>query len=247
MPLANALTVLAAFTAREPRLRNGELAARTGLPRSTVTRLVSTLVAQGYLLQSSVDRRFSLAPSVLALGYGAVAHGQLRCAVDDRLKEFADRHQVQVNISARDRLDLIVVDSSRASGWSPPVEVPNGTRVGIAGSPMGWTLLAALPRTERDYLTDSIERHTPREWQRVRRHAHEAIARVHSDGYYAWRGGQGEAFGVIATPVIDGREPPLVLACMMAGAQMTRGRIERELAPRLLVLAERIVHERRLP
>ena len=243
MPLAKALALLAAFSAHEPKLGNGELAARTGLPRATVTRLVSTLVGQGYLQQSSLDRKYTLAPSVLALGYVAVAHGQLRCPIEGRMKEFAERHQVQVSISARDRLDLIVVDSRRAAGSALQAGVPTGTRVGIAGSPMGWALLAALPRGERDYLTDSIERHGPLEWQRVRRLANEAIARVQYDGYCTSLRWPDKALGVVATPLMIERDPPLVLACIGGGLRMTRARMERELAPSLLTLAGRIVQE----
>lgn len=243
MPLAKALSLLAAFSAREPKLGNGDLAARTGLPRATVTRLVSTLVHQGYLHQTPIDRKYTLAPSVLALGYGAVAHGQLRCPVEERMKGFAERHQVQVSISARDRLELIVVDSRRAAGSQLQEGVPTGSRVGIAGSPMGWALLAALPRCERDYLTDSIERNGPTEWQRVRRLANDAIARVQHDGYCTSLSWTTQALGVVAAPLLIGRDPPLVLACIGGGLRMTHARMERELAPSLLTLAGQIVQE----
>src|SRR5246500_2882221 len=46
---AKALDLLSAFSFREPRLSLADLAARTGIPRATAFRLLSTLEQSGFL------------------------------------------------------------------------------------------------------------------------------------------------------------------------------------------------------
>src|SRR6516225_2333811 len=73
-PFARAMELLWAFTPQDRWLGNRELAQRTGLPPSTVSRIAQTLVLLGYLHHAHVERKYRLAPSVLALGYGVIAN-----------------------------------------------------------------------------------------------------------------------------------------------------------------------------
>src|SRR5262245_16374405 len=67
VPFARALAVIGAFGPHDRWLGNGELAARTGLPQSTVTRIAQSLVALRYLHYSHGERKYRLAAPVLAL------------------------------------------------------------------------------------------------------------------------------------------------------------------------------------
>ena len=77
-PFARALSLLAAFTSQDDWLGTGELAARTALPSSSVSRLARSLVLLGYLLHSTTRRAYRLAAPVLALGYGAIANSDVQ-------------------------------------------------------------------------------------------------------------------------------------------------------------------------
>jgi len=68
------------------------------------------------------------------------------------MQAFADQHKVHVNLSTRDRLDLIVLESCSSQQSALALSLHVGVRLGIASSPMGWALLAALPDVERFYL-----------------------------------------------------------------------------------------------
>ena len=63
--LARGLAVLAAFRSGEPQLSNQDLASRTSLPKSTVSRLTYTLTQLGYLDQDASTGRYQLGLAVL--------------------------------------------------------------------------------------------------------------------------------------------------------------------------------------
>ncbi|WP_077000822.1 IclR family transcriptional regulator [Variovorax sp. KK3] len=233
-PFARAMELLWAFTPQDRWLGNRELAQRTGLPASTVSRIAQTLVLLGYLHHDAADRKYRLAPPVLALGYGAIANSGVQRAARQQMQAMADQHRLHVNLSSRDRLDLIVLESCSGAGAPLALNLHAGVRVGIASSPMGWALLAALPELERYYLLENVERRMPREWPRLRRRSSEAIAQVHQLGFCASLGEWDAELGIIAAPLVVEHHAPLVVACVGSSAQMTRARVERELGPKLL-------------
>ena len=63
MPLARALSILSAFTPQEPWLGNQEIALETGIPAPTVSRMLRSLVALGYLRHAPERRKYRLAAS----------------------------------------------------------------------------------------------------------------------------------------------------------------------------------------
>jgi DNA-binding IclR family transcriptional regulator len=152
------------------------------------------------------------------------------------MRAFASEHKVHLNLTYRDRLDLIVLESCSSPQAPASLRLPVGGRVGIASSPMGWALLASLPEIERDYLLENVEHRMPREWALLRRRSTEAIAQVHQQGFCTaleWDRDR----GIVAAPLRIDDHAPLVLACMTSTLQMQRSRVERDLGPRLLAMA----------
>jgi len=239
-PFARALSLLAAYTPGDRWLGNRDLSARTGLPPSTVTRIAQTLVLLGYLFHEPEGRRYRLAPSALALGYGATANSDVQRLAGACMRAFAERHKVHMNLSSRDRLDMIVLETCHSAESSLALNLHVGVRVGIASSPMGWALLAALPELERYYLLENVERRTLREWPRVRRRTSEAIAQVLNVGFCTSLGEWDRDMGIVAAPLMIEDHAPLVLACVGSSQQMTRARVEREIGPQLLAMVSSI-------
>jgi DNA-binding IclR family transcriptional regulator len=242
-PFARALALLAVFTPQDRWLGNRDLASRSGLPASTVTRIAHSLVGLGYLHYAADDHRYRLAPAVLALGYGAIANSAVQQSARVQMKAFADQHKVHVNLSTRDRLDVVVLESCNGAQSPLKLNLHVGVRAGIASSPMGWALLAALPELERYYLLDNIERRMAREWPRLRRRVGQAIAEVREKGFCSSLGEWDQDLGIIAAPLMIEGHAALVLACVGASAQMTRPRVDRDLGRRLLAMATTIRHE----
>src|SRR5947207_7605952 len=72
--LSRGLDVLRAFQPNDGLLGNQEIAARTNLPKPTVSRLTYTLTRPGYLTPVPRFEKYQLAPSAMALGYAALAN-----------------------------------------------------------------------------------------------------------------------------------------------------------------------------
>ncbi|WP_322045133.1 IclR family transcriptional regulator [Paraburkholderia sp. J67] len=242
-PLVRALALIAAFGPQERWLGNGQLAQRTGLPPSTVSRITQSLASLGYLRYDGTQRKYRLCAAVLGLGYAAIAHSAIQGLAAQRMAAFAHQHGLHVCLAVRDRLDLVVLECRRS--LSSPVMLPLhvGMRVGMALSPMGWSLLAALPELERSYLLENVERRTPRDWARLRRRVLEGIAQVGETGYCTAIGEWEPELGILAASVLLEGNAPFVLVCIGASRVMSRARVERELGPRLLAMAHELQSE----
>lgn len=242
-PLVRALVLISAFAPHERWLGNGQLAQRTGLPPSTVTRIAQSLVQLGYLLYDGAERKYRLSPAVLGLGYAAIAHSAIQGLAGEYMAAYAREHKAHVCLAVRDRLDLVVLECRRS--LASPVTLPLhvGMRVGMALSPMGWALLAALPELERSYLLENVERRVVKDWPRLRRRVAEGIAQVCEKGYCTAVGEWEPDLGIVATPVLLEGTSPFVLACIGASQGMTRARVERELGPRLLAMGRALQAE----
>jgi len=245
-PLVRALAVCAAFTPQDRWLGNSQLAQRTQLPPSTVSRIAQTLVRLGYLQHDGQERKYRLTAAVLGLGYAAITQSVVQRHARPHMLAFAEQHRVHVSLAARDRLDLVVLESRRGQDMPAAMGLPVGIRIGMALSPMGWSLLSALPELERHYLLENVEQRVPRDWARLRRRVGEGMAQVHDKGYCTAIGEWDPEIGIVAAPLVVDGQSPFVLACVGASARLSRARIERELGPRLLTMArgiQRDIHQ----
>src|SRR5260370_22396 len=76
--LSRGLDVLRAFQPNDGLLGNQEIAARTNLPKPTVSRLTHTLTKLGYLTPVPRVEKYHLAPSAMALAHAALANRRAR-------------------------------------------------------------------------------------------------------------------------------------------------------------------------
>jgi DNA-binding IclR family transcriptional regulator len=99
---AKALDLLSAFSFREPRLSLADLATRTGIPRPTAFRLLTTLEQAGFVAKTSGEYRLGIKCFVL---------GNIVAASLD-LREKAQRHLEQLRDATGETVHLAVLD-----GW----------------------------------------------------------------------------------------------------------------------------------
>jgi DNA-binding IclR family transcriptional regulator len=240
VPLARSLAILGAFTPQEPWLGNQEIVFEPGIPAPTVSRMVRSLVALGYLHYSPAQRKYRLAASVLSLGYAAIAHSSVQRLARLEMQSFADASGTYVVLAARDRLDVIVLETCASKPATIDLELHAGARLRIASSPMGWALLAALPELERFYLLGNVERRAGRDWPHLRRRISEGISQTHNAGYCTSLGEWEPDLAIVAAPLVIRDQTPLVLACIGPSAKLGRARVERELGPRLVAAAQHL-------
>jgi DNA-binding IclR family transcriptional regulator len=237
-PLVRGLSILSVFTPDKPTLGNLEIAQATGIPAPTVLRLLKSLVALGYLHQDKTSRKYSLAAASLALGYAAIADPDLQRLASIEMRKFAEATDTYVLLGTRERLDILILDTQIGSRAVLDLRLRPGMRMHIAYSLMGWALLAALPEAERSYLLGELERRPDENWPTIGRRMHEKIAQVRELGFGMLHGDWEPELACVAAPVPLPDRPPMVLGCVGRTGRLAQARLERELGPRLVTIAQ---------
>ena len=105
--LARGLELLACFRSGEKLLGNQELAERSKLPKSTVSRLTYTLTKLGYLQYDDQIGKYRLGTATLALGSAMLSKLDIRQLARPMMQELADFSRATVSLGIRHPLTII--------------------------------------------------------------------------------------------------------------------------------------------
>ncbi|MFW2544926.1 IclR family transcriptional regulator [Primorskyibacter sp. 2E107] len=141
--LARGLMVLRAFRASDDGLGNAEISERTGLPKSTVSRLTFTLRSLGYLTHARRHDRYRPGPALLALGNVAQASISFVDVCAPIMQRMADETGTLALLLVRDNAKLLILRTWRPRGVSS-LWLEAGHRLPFAGTSSGHTMLAAM-------------------------------------------------------------------------------------------------------
>jgi DNA-binding IclR family transcriptional regulator len=238
--LARGLDVLRAFTPQDGLLGNHEIAARTGLPRPTISRLTHTLTRLGYLKHSERLGKYQLGTAVLSLGYAVLANIGMRQVARPLMQVLSDHANASVSLGSRDRLNMLYIEHCRAIG-TVTLRLDLGSRIPIATTAMGRALLAALPESEREYLMQHIAKREGANWAKVRAGIERAIEDYKTKGFVMSVGDwQGDVHAV-GVPLIPPDGSGIVaFNCGGPSFLFDRKRLLTDLGPRLVNLVRNV-------
>ena len=232
--LARGFEVLRAFDAGDPLLGNQEIAARTGLPKPTVSRITYTLTRLGYLKYVPKLERYRLGSGVLAINQAYLSSLVIRDIARPHMLELATVSRGTVALGDRDRLSMVYIELQRAVS-QVILHQDIGSRLPLARSAMGWAWLAQAPETVRRPVLDAVKRAEGKDWSTVKKQIAQAEKEMAETGFClsigSWMpdiNGAGTAF---LAP--DGQT---VFAFNLGGPSfvLTEARLREELAPRLV-------------
>jgi DNA-binding IclR family transcriptional regulator len=226
--LSRGLDVLRAFQPNDGLLGNQEIAARTNLPKPTVSRLTYTLTRLGYLTPVPRFEKYQLAPAAMALGYAALANLGVR-----HLSGGA------VAVGGRDRLSMIYFGQSR--GMTLGVQLDVGSRIPIATTAMGRAYVWALPDEDRASLLRELREHYGTRWARMRDGIERAGETMAKHGFAISAGEWHDdihAVGV-ALKLNDGTGP-YAFNCGAPAFRFTEDRLRNDIGPRLVAMVRNI-------
>lgn len=166
--LARGLAVLKAVAEADQPLTNRDLAASTGIPKATVSRLATTLLSAGFLRQAPGSERYSLGAATLQLGNAYLRTFDFRQQARLYLAELAEVAGANVHLGVRDGLDVLLIDTLRPRSALILSRMDVGSRMNIATSAAGRAYLAALSPQERASLHDEIRAASGEQWPQVR-------------------------------------------------------------------------------
>jgi DNA-binding IclR family transcriptional regulator len=235
--LERGVEVLRAFRAGASVLGNGELAERTGLSRSTVSRLAQTLERAGLLEHDRAARAYRLAPPVLGLALAMRSGSTVLGVALPLMRSVAERAKVNVGIAVADRDEMLYLDSVRVRRRAALRNVVAGQRVPIELTSLGRAWLAAAPEAERDAVLARIAARRGSGWAPLRRAIEEARRDVRRRGWCvaAW---QPEVVAVAAPLVLPDR--PLHVVNVSVSTAESPTRVAATLGPMAVTLVERI-------
>jgi DNA-binding IclR family transcriptional regulator len=149
--LSHGLAILQSFSTEQPNLTNGELARKTGMARSSVSRLTHTLVKLGYLDYDTSTRSYRLGLSVLPLQPAALAGTRVIESAAPEMQELANRLHLRVLLTVYDSFGLTVVHGTCTN---PDIPAPSrvGSRYEIPRRAMGRAYIASCSPYEQEQI-----------------------------------------------------------------------------------------------
>lgn len=238
--LARGLDVLRAFHPNDGLLGNQEIAARTKLPKPTVSRLTHTLTKLGYLTQVPRFEKYQLAPAAMALGYAALANLGVRHLSETFRDELMRQTGGAVAVGGRDRLSMIYFGQSR-SHLTVGVQLDVGSRIPIASTAMGRAYLWALPNDERLALMREMRDHYGSRWSRMKAGIARAGEMVQTHGFAISAGEwQDDVHAVGVALTLNDGTGPYAFNCGAPAFRFTEDRLRNDIGPRLVSMVRNI-------
>jgi DNA-binding IclR family transcriptional regulator len=238
--LSRGLDVLRAFHPNDGLLGNQEIAARTNLPKPTVSRLTYTLTRLGYLTPVPRFEKYQLAPAAMALGYAALANLGVRQLSEPYREELMRQTGGAVAVGGRDRHSMIYFGQSR-NGLTLGVQLDVGSRIPIATTAMGRAFIWALPDDERAILLRELREHYGSRWPKMRDGIERSGEIVGKHGFAMSAGEwQDDVHAVgVALKLNDGTGP-YAFNCGAPAFRFTEDRLLNDIGPRLVAMVRNI-------
>jgi len=238
--LARGLDVLSSFRSGDRLLGNQDIAARCGLPKSTVSRLTYTLTKRGYLHYIEDEGKYRLGTATLALGSAMLARFDVRQIARPMMQELAEFADAHVGLATRDRLSMIYIEVCR--GHSPvTLAVEVGSRIPIGTTSMGRAYLACCAEEERRDIMKQMRELDDVAWPRRRAAIAEGITQYQELGCCTSFGDWQPDVNGIAIGFRPGSGlPPMAINCGGPAFTLSKEFLLESVRPRLIEMAQRL-------
>jgi len=238
--LARGLEVLSCFRSGDKALGNQEIALRCRLPKSTVSRLTSTLTKLGYLIQVEESGKYRLGTATLSLGSAMLARLDVRQIARPMMQELADATRSMVSLGTRDRLSMIYVENCRSSA-ALTLSLDVGSRIPVSTSAIGRAWLAAISDRERQDFMERVQELDEVAWPDIRTGIERAMEDYETLGITCSFGDWQKDVNAIARAFQPGGGlPPMAINCGGPSFSLSKEFLLTEVRPRLIDMVTRL-------
>lgn len=238
--LARGLSILSAFRRNDSSLGNAELSERTGLNKSTVSRMTYTLALHDYLAFNAHTREYSLGPQVIALGALALATTNVRTLAIPIMRQLAKEGSFNVGLGTQQGLQMVYTDAMEGGGLVGLRLYP-GSRLPIATSAMGKAYLAGIDKDQRAVLMQHLETHYADDWPRIRKGIEAALVELRTKGYCSSIGDWQPDIHGVAVPIAALPGSPVYVLNLGGPAYLLpEADLHEQFAPRLVAAVRQI-------
>ena len=229
--LARGLQVLAAFGPDDDLLGNKDIAARTGIPKPSVSRLTDTLVKLNFLQQDAANGLYRLGSATIALGLTARHSLDLATIAQPFMERFALEHGISVELGTLDGLEIRARAIRTDTASADRTDLFLGADFALDDTALGLAFICGLSVEARGDLLARLKTARGDAWPASEARVAAALTHYANAGYCLslgeWRG-RTNALGAPLTA--DGADTPLSLCIMGAADDVPAARLE-ELAP----------------
>ncbi len=132
-----------------------QLVELSGLPRQTTHRLLRALIAE-QLVEETADNRFRIGARMFQFAGRAIEQNEIVRRAEPELKQLAELTRETTHLAVRSGQQMVYL-LKQDSPQTLRIATSVGGRVALHASSIGKSLLAFLPRDERDELLDRLE------------------------------------------------------------------------------------------
>lgn len=234
--LARGLAILRTFQFDQRLLGNMELAALTGLPKPTVSRLTYTLTQLGYLRYLPELGKYELAAGVVGLAYPYLVNMPVPAIARPLMEELALKSRTNIGLGVQEGLSVLYLEYALGEP-NPNRRQRVGFRVPLIRTGMGRACIAAMQPAAREQLFLELKDVYRKEWPALRGQLEDAVEQVARQGFCIAAGTFQTTTNSVAVPFVHSDGHTLLALNSQGGAaQQTPAVMERN-GRKLLELA----------
>lgn len=176
----------------------------TGLHKSTVHRLLNTLMSRGYILKNSENDKYSLGMRILYLSSAILDRMDIRTVAKPFLEELCRSTDEVIHLSTLDGTEAVYIDKVESPNKSVRMYSQIGKRVPLHCTGVGKILLAWLPDKDVEYLLGlkgmyAYTKNTITNIEDMKKH----LAEIRKKGYAFDELEHEEEIRCVAAPIFD--------------------------------------------
>lgn len=178
-----ALEILETTGQRREGLTNSEISRKLGIPKSSASYILRTLVHRGYLRRDAESGRYRLGLKILSLGRDAQQGLDIADVALPHMRALVERTQMTAHLAVLDQGEAVYVEKVEAPGFFK-VNTWVGRRMYVHSTSVGKALAAWLPKPEVEELLRGrgLKKRTPKTIAGVARFLAE-LEKVRTQGY----------------------------------------------------------------
>lgn len=231
--LARTLHVLRVVAQAPEPLANRDLAACTGIPKATVSRITTRLMQAGLLRQVRRSERFALGPGVLELSRAFLDRIDVRAEFRRAMPPLVEDLGAAAHIGLRDRSDMVLLDTVQPRAATLITRLRAGSRMQLATSAMGRAYLCALAPEERDALCRTLVQHDQASAIHLARQLDRAAAELDETGFCTSFGEWEPDIHAVGTYLIAPDGDIFAISCGGPASRLSANFLRQHAMPRL--------------
>lgn len=242
--LARGLDVLRAFRISDGPLGNGQIVERTGLPKSTVTRLTYTLSRFGFLEHIESLEKYRLGMAALELGNIAYVTLPFMDAANRVMQAFVDEVNLAVYLVSKKETSQMVIRHC----WRPTTITASsslwldvGFPFPLHNSAAGLVYLAQADDNEAARLIEELTRLRTAESEDLSKLILDAKEQLSSRGFFTSLGGWNPSINGVGVPYrYQSFSTPLVFVVGANSNALSEDQIFKDIGPKMLQCVQQL-------